>query len=191
MSDPVYCYPPDHLVLRNRVGLRDAVQLDRFERRAVLQRISEGVPTGHFDLAHLRSIHHHLFQDVYDWAGEIRTVEIAKGGNQFQFRRFIETGIADIHRRLMARRYLEGLSVDAFAEQAGEIVGDVNYVHPFREGNGRVQALYLEQLARRAGHPLELRRIAKDRWLAASKAAHAGRYELLSGCIRGAIDAPL
>lgn len=190
MSDPVYCYPPDHLVLKNRLGLKDAAQLDRFERRAVLQRITEGIPAGIFDLAHLRAIHRHLFQDVYDWAGEIRTVEIAKGGNQFQFRRFIETGMADIHRRLAARGYLTGLNPDAFAEQAGEIVGDVNYVHPFREGNGRVQALYLEQLARQAGHPFDLRRIAKDRWLAASKAAHAGRYELLSDCIREAIDAP-
>lgn len=86
MSDPVYGYPPDYLVLQNKAGLKDADRLDRFERRAVIQRIREGVPEGDFDLAHLRAIHRHLFQDVYDWAGELRTVEIAKGGHQFQLR---------------------------------------------------------------------------------------------------------
>lgn len=189
MSDTVYCYPPDYLVLKNKPGLKDASALDRFERRSAVQRQTEGAPEGDFDLAHLRAIHRHLFQDVYDWAGELRTVEIAKGGNQFQFCRFIETGMADVHRRLVAGDYLRNLTPDAFADRAGEIIGDVNYVHPFREGNGRTQALYLDRLVRNAGHPFDLRLITKDRWLAASKAAHAGRYGLLGDCIREAITA--
>lgn len=76
--DP-YLYPGAG-VLRNRLGLTDPDQLDRVERRLVTQRIIEGAPTGDFDVAHLRAIHRHLFQDVYAWAGELRTVEIAKGG---------------------------------------------------------------------------------------------------------------
>lgn len=187
MSDTVYCYPPDYLVLKNKLGLRDASALERFERRSAVQRQAEGVPEGDFDLRHLRAIHRHLFQDVYDWAGELRTVEISKGGNQFQFRRFIETGMADVHRRLVAGNYLKNLTPGDFSERAAEIIGDVNYIHPFREGNGRTQALYLEQLVRNAGHPFDLRRITKDRWLAASKAAHTGHYRLLSDCIRKAI----
>lgn len=103
MSDTEYCYPPDYTVLRNKLGLRDAKELEFFEREFVMQRIAQGAPSGDFGLAHLQAIHRHLFQDVYEWAGEIRTVEIAKGGSQFQFRRFIETGMADIHRRLAAR----------------------------------------------------------------------------------------
>lgn len=187
MSDTVYCYPPDYLVLKNKPGLKDASALNRFERRSAVQRQMEGVPEGDFDLAHLRAIHRHLFQDVYDWAGELRTVEIAKGGNQFQFRRFIETGMADVHRRLAEGDHLKNLTPGDFAERAAEIIGDVNYVHPFREGNGRTQALYLEQLARNAGHLFDLRRIAKESWLAASKAAHSRNYDLLSNCIRTAI----
>ena len=57
-------------------------------------RSREPIPRGAFDLAHLRAIHRHLFQDIYDWAGELRTVEISKGRQQFQFRKFIETGMA-------------------------------------------------------------------------------------------------
>ncbi len=74
-----------------------------------------------------------------------------------------------------------------FAVAAGEIIGDVNYVHPFREGNGRTQALYLEQLAARAGRPIDLRRIDRARWMAASRASHSAEYDLLAAEIRRAI----
>lgn len=189
MSDEAYCYPPDFVVLKNRLDLRDAELLDRFERRAAAQRAAQGIPSGTFDLAHLRAIHRHLFQDVYDWAGELRTVEIAKGGNQFQFRQYITTGMADVHRRIVAASYLKGLSARAFADKAGEIIGDVNYVHPFREGNGRAQALYLEALARQAGHPIDLTRIVREQWMEASKAAHAGNYQRFGDCIHAALAA--
>lgn len=187
MSDTEYCYPPDYTVLRNKLDLRDGKELESFEREFVMQRIAQGVPSGNFDLAHLKAIHRHMFQDVYEWAGEVRTVEIAKGGSRFQFRRFIETGMADIHRRLVARDFLKGLDAETFAREAGEILGDVNYVHPFREGNGRVQLVYLEQLAQQAGHPLELTRLEREDWMAASREAHLGRYEAMGRCIAAAI----
>ncbi len=174
-GDDPYLYP-NSTVLRNRLGIRTQGRLDYHERELVGQRIAEGPPAGDFDLAHLRAIHRHLFQDVYDWAGEVRTVEIAKDGNQFQFRQFIGTGMADVHRRLVQADFLRGLSRDAFAEAAGAIMGDVNYVHPFREGNGRTQLQYLKQLAAQAGHPVDLARIDPARWLAASRASHGGDY---------------
>lgn len=174
MSD-AYCYPGGG-VLRNRLGITDAAHLDYVERELVVQRLSEGAPAGDFDLPHLCAIHRHLFQDVYAWAGELRRVEIAKDGHQFQFRRFIEAGMADIHRRLAAADYLRGLDRESFARQAGQIIGDVNYVHPFREGNGRAQAEYLRQLGDRVGHGVDLARIDGALWVAASRAAHEGDY---------------
>jgi cell filamentation protein len=183
--DP-YLYPGSS-VLRNKPGLTDPAQFEAVERALVTQRISEGIPAGEFDLVHLQAIHHHLFQDVFDWAGAVRTVEIAKGGHQFQFRRFIETGMRDVHRRLAAGHFLCGLSRPAFAAAAGEIIGDVNYVHPFREGNGRCQLLYLEQLAERAGHGIDLLKLDPRAWIAASRAAHAGDYAPMSAQIRLAL----
>jgi cell filamentation protein len=176
-EDP-YTYPGSS-VLRNRLGITDAALLDLSERELVLQRVAQGIPGGRFDLAHLRDIHRHLFQDVYEWAGGVRTVEIAKDGHQFQFRRYIDTGMADVHRRLASAKFLRGLSRAAFAAAAGAIMGDVNYVHPFREGNGRAQLFYLEQLAEQAGHRLDLSQIDPDRWIAASQAAHGGDYNAM------------
>jgi cell filamentation protein len=176
-SNP-YIYPGS-TVLRNKLGITDASELDYVERALVAQRAAEGIPTGRFDLAHLQAIHGHLFQDVYDWAGQLRTVEISKGGHQFQFRQFIETGMADVHGRLDKARFLKNLGRDEFAKSAGVIIGDINYVHPFREGNGRTQLFYLEQLAENAGHTIDLGRIEPKRWIEASKAAHQGDYTLI------------
>lgn len=187
MSDDTYCYPPDFTVLRNRFGIRDGEALDRIEREFVATRLRQTLPLGTFDLAHLQAIHRHLFRDVYDWAGELRTVEISKSGNQFQFRRFIETGMADIHRRLVVQDFLRGLPANDFARKAGELLGDVNYCHPFREGNGRTQLVYLKQLGAQAGHRIRLERLNGAAWMEASREAHLGRYEAMGRCIGSAI----
>ncbi len=176
IRDDPYTYPGS-TVLRNKLGITDAAQLGRMERRLVIQRAAEGLAPGDFDLAHLRAIHQHLFQDIFEWAGELRTVEIAKGGHQFLFRRFIETGVRDIHQRLERTDFLRGLNRPGFAAAAGRIIGDLNYIHPFREGNGRTQMFYLEQLAAQAAHPIDLARIEPRRWVEASQASHGGDYE--------------
>lgn len=151
------------------------------------QRIAEGIPFGKFDFAHLRAIHRHLFQDIYDWAGEIRTVEISKGAQQFQFRQYIPTGMADVHRRLVRSRFLASLSPSDFARQVAVIIGDVNYIHPFREGNGRTQLQYLKLLAARAGHPIDLARLNTTRWIEASQVSHAADYSLMAQLIAEAV----
>lgn len=188
MSDDDPYTDPKTGVLKNKLGLSDAAELDRHERRIVTQRIREGVPAGQFDLAHLKAIHRHMFQDVYEWAGETRTVEINKGGNQFQFRNYIETGMADVLGRLKAKNFLRDLSPAAFAKEAGAIMGDVNYVHPFREGNGRTQLQYLKQLAGHAGHALDLEKLKGPAWIEASRAANNADYGPMAKEIAGALS---
>ena len=184
MSDRDYCYPPDYTVLRNRL---DTSALEETERELVVQRLLEPVPAGDFDLAHLKAIHRHLFQDVYAWAGEVRTVEIAKDESRFQPRRFIETGMADIHRLIVAAGYFAGLGPDEFAGGACPVLGDINHVHPFREGNGRMQLQYLKQLAARAGHVLDLTQLDRAAWLNASRRSNTGDHAAMARCIRYAL----
>jgi cell filamentation protein len=186
MNEDPHLYPGTQ-ILRNKLDIRDQTLLDETERRLVTQRIRQGVPTGNIDLRHLQAIHRHLFQDIYKWAGEIRTLEISKGGHQFQFQKYIQTGMADVHRRIVATNYLQGLSQKDFAERAAAIIGDVNYVHPFREGNGRTQLQFLKQLAERAGHSIDLTKLKPDQWLQASKEAHQARYGAMARAIESAL----
>lgn len=186
MADDPYVYPGTR-ILKNKLDIQDADMLDLAERRLATVRARQGVPQGNFDLRHLKAIHFHLFQDVYEWAGQIRTVEISKGESQFQFRQYIETGMSDIHRRLVKAGLLRGLERSNFAAEAGQIIGDVNYVHPFREGNGRTQLQYLKLLAIQAGHPLDLTKIDATGWLKASREAHLARYALMAEVIDSAL----
>lgn len=89
IEDP-YTYK-NSTVLVNKLDLRDQVDLDAFEAEISNARAEEALPDGSMDFEHYKAIHHHLFQDVYQWAGHIRTVRIAKGGNPFCFPENIES----------------------------------------------------------------------------------------------------
>ncbi len=174
-------------VLKNKFGTTDQATLDRIEREWVVQRILEGCPRGSFDLAHLQAIHRHIFQDIFDWAGETRTLELFKNNDRFLPYAYIQHGMADVHSRLTSQNFLKGLSESAFAKAAARIIGDVNHVHPFREGNGRTQLRYLQQLAEQAGHPVDGCRFQGE-WIVASRASHQGDYDPMAASIPNAID---
>src|SRR5438270_8973437 len=93
-SDP-YLYPGT-TVLKNLRGLTDPRELDSFEARSTHRRLAELIeapPSGKFDTAHLKAIHRYIFQDVFDWAGQLRTVDISKGGHLFGRAAFLETAL--------------------------------------------------------------------------------------------------
>lgn len=186
MTDP-YTYPPYHTTLRNKFELDDPDTLDQVERRMVGIRSREPLPSGDFDLKHLQAIHRHLFQDMYAWAGEIRTVRIGKGGNWFVHPEKISDAMAWVHTELSERDYLKGLSGVEFAKGAAETIGHVNYVHPFREGNGRTQLMYLSQLAERAGHPVNLAELKPSDWVYASVQSFATNYDPMARAIQSII----
>lgn len=169
-SDP-YLYPGTS-VLRNRRGLRDANLLDEFEASATQRRLIELFihPTkGTFNLAHLQAIHRYIFQDLYDWAGQFRTVNISKGGNLFGSAQFIEMALGSTLDKLPRENFLRGLDREHFAERCGWYFGEINAIHPFREGNGRAQREFLRQLAAQAGYQLDWRQVDRDTMTAASR----------------------
>ena len=95
----------------------------------------------------------------------------------------METGMAVVHRRIVRAGYFRGSSPDQFANGAGPIMGDVNYIHPFREGNGRTQLQYLKQFAEQAGHTIDLTRLDRDAWMDVSQRSRGGDHDAGSQCI--------
>ena len=150
IDDP-YCYPGT-TVLRNLAGIADQDKLDEFEVEAVGARSLEEPPWGDFDAAHYRSIHRHLFQDVYAWAGVDRTVQTWKGDSRFCVPSFIDGQMRTLFARLAADAFLPGGSLEAFVPAAAEFLADLNAIHPFREGNGRSQLYFTRLLGLRSGH---------------------------------------
>ncbi len=141
MTDDPYVYPGT-LVLRNLRGLRDPEALRRFEAHSVrlreleLRRRPAAPP---FDLGRLQDIHGHLFQDVYEWAGQLRVVTISKAGVPSAAPVHIVTEAERVFRELRDADDLRGLPRDRFVDRLAYFLGEVNALHPFREGNGRTQ----------------------------------------------------
>jgi cell filamentation protein len=158
VHDDIYCYPGT-TVLKNKLDLKDPVQLGEFEAEITDQRASEPLPVGALDVAHYKAVHHHLFQDVYDWAGQTRRVRISKSGNPFCYPEFIDEQMNALFVWLSARDFLCGLDKTAFAKEAAHFRAELNAIHPFREGNGRTQLSFLALLAEEAGHPLDMDRL--------------------------------
>jgi cell filamentation protein len=166
-------------VLRNKLGLSTAAELEAAEREithAALILLRETPVRPAYDLAHLCEVHRRIFGDIYGWAGQVRTVAIAKG-SMFCLPQYIEQSAAEIFRQLRNENFLRGLDRDAFIDRLTYYLGEVNAVHPFREGNGRTQRAFFEQLADDAGFPLAWHRLDADRNIAASVAIMRGDPE--------------
>lgn len=154
---------PDTGLLRNLVGARTKEALDTAEgaltylRAAELQVRPVGA-TG--DLDEFRAIHRRLFQDVYPWAGEVRTVDLRKnvaGAEHFLSVSAIDRGSMFAADELRRENMLRGLNREQFIDRLSHHYDQWNHVHPFREGNGRTQRLFWNRVASDAGWQLDWR----------------------------------
>lgn len=156
---------PETGLLRNKVGARTKVALDNAEGDLSFARLVQLMdhpvkPTG--DLDELCAIHRHLFQDIYEWAGQLRTVDIRKNVDGAQFflpvsmiRRAADYAAGE----LRADHELHGMSREQFIDRLAYHYDQFNYVHPFREGNGRTQRVLWNRVARDAGWQLDWRSV--------------------------------
>jgi cell filamentation protein len=186
VEDP-YTYK-NSTVLVNKLDLRNQVDLDAFEAEISSARADEPLPEGALDFSHYCAIHHHLFQDVYHWAGQPRTVRMSKGGNPFCFPENIESQASNLFRELRHMEHLQNLDLREFADEAAHFLSELNAIHVFREGNGRSQLTFFALLAEIAGHPLHLDRLDPDEMLAAMIASFDGDEVMLSAVIRKLIS---
>ena len=153
-------------VLVNNFGIRDRKELSDIERAitgAKLVEIDIHPVPGNFDLDHLCAIHKALFDEVYPWAGKVRTKGfISKGNSLFCAPEFIGSYSDDLFGKLKADRYLIGLTREDFIKKMAYYCAEINALHPFREGNGRAQRVFANQLARSVGWDLRLYDIDPD-----------------------------
>jgi cell filamentation protein len=177
--DDPYCYK-NTFVLKNKAGIRDAALLQAFELEMSTLRAEEPLPKGRFTPAHYRGVHRHLFQDVYRWAGRYRTVRTGKGGNWFCYPEYIDGSMEQLFKKLAAKPFERGADSVEFVDAAAHFLGDLNAIHPFREGNGRSQLAFLHLLGVRADHPFRLDRIDRETFLPAMIASFGGDMKPLA-----------
>ena len=174
--DP-YCYP-ESSVLRNKLNIRDANLLAEVESLYSQKRLTDlytdSVVNGRFGFRHLSRIHRYIFQDVYAWAGQIRTVRIHKGETTFAYPEHIASEAGRIFDELQQERLLQELTGPVMRQRLAWYIGELNVLHPFREGNGRALRAWLRQLGLHNGLLLQFEKLEPDEWLQASIAAYVG-----------------
>lgn len=143
------CYPGTS-VLVNKAGHTLQTALDDFETAMTFARSEEPLPSGRFSVRHDCCVHHHLFQDVYGWAGQYRRVRLSKGTSAFCYPEHIAREMRRVFFELRNAGFLQERTRLNFAEGAAHFLAELNAIHPFREGNGRTHNTFLVMLSRQA-----------------------------------------
>lgn len=191
-SSSDHCYPGT-TVLINKLDLRSQESLDQAEKIAISLRSVELESRGNsepFTFAFYCSIHKHLFGDIYEWAGELRTVDLSKKGTHFcQAKDIQQTGSA-MFARLQKENYFQGMSRKKYVTNISEFYHDLNMLHPFREGNGRTQRLFFTLLIRRGGYDIGFSSLDLDELMIATIYAAQGISSYLQAFFDKAIIKP-
>jgi cell filamentation protein len=176
--DP-YLYPGLN-VMRNRLSIRQADRLAHAAYELTALRAATlplGLPAR--GLPHLCAIHRHLYQDIFDWAGEIREIDIYQGDTRFCHFAYIEKEGNALMQELEEEEYLVGLKSEEFIARLSHYYCEINVLHPFRIGNGIAQRIFFEQLAIHAGYQLDWRDIEPEAWAQANQSGAMGDLSAL------------
>jgi len=186
---PNYTYPESH-VLKNKFGIQTAAALRAVEAAFLAARRAEIAagfgPKASFDSAYLKALHQHLFQDVYEWAGLTRGEKITLSdgtvasetefkkadGKDYLYARFLPTSFAQFDANLRQNHFWRGLERADFGRAVTDLITDFTAMHPFRKGNGRTLRIFLQELAREAGHTLDFSVVSRERLRHAAISLH-------------------
>jgi len=170
------------LLASNLVGAKSLEELSEIERditQTKTRELKENPIQGNFDYTHLKEIHKYLFKDVYVWAGMDRydigiRGDFRKGDTHFTPGDKLPEVSKALFEALQKENHFKNLSKDEFTKSAASFMNGINMLHPFREGNGRTQRIFMEEMANHAGYHLNLSNVSKNIMIQASIQAGKG-----------------
>ncbi|EAH9208519.1 cell filamentation protein Fic [Campylobacter coli] len=186
------------LMTDNKLGIKDEKEFEIVARNYTTIRSNKLINNpikGNFDYQHLKNIHKYIFQDVFHWAGKDR-MEVGLHGNfgkyapngtitNFVPGKDLNATAQQIFTWLKEDNYLKNSKdLNDFAKNLAEFTRNLNALHPFREGNGRTQRIFLNELAKNAGYKLDLNLIPKDKMIMASVEASQLKLGKLEAIIK-------
>ncbi|AKK01308.1 MULTISPECIES: putative adenosine monophosphate-protein transferase Fic [Pseudomonas] len=191
VGEDAYCYPGS-TILRNKLDIRDESTLSEAEQQlsAIAADNVEFSPPP-YSLGYLQGIHQVLFCDLYEWAGQLRTVGMAKQDTRFCQPSFMEAQAGKIFKGMAAQNWFEGMGRADLINAVAEAYSEINVIHPFREGNGRAQRILFEHLIMNAGFEISWWGIEKEQWIDANIAAYHCMLEPMQHVFEKCIGSPI
>lgn len=183
------CYEGTSCLI-NKLNIRDEEKLNFVESQITIHKTAELANIenfGNFDFLHYKAIHKYLFNELYDWAGEIRTVNMSKKGTNFVDINDIESVASACFKRLKDNNYYKNQNFSDFIDDIVDFYCTTNMLHPFREGNGRTQRVFISQLIQLNGYSINFDKIDTDELMMATIAAANGITDNLKRIFENAI----
>ena len=189
--DPISadCYEGTTCLI-NRFGIKDEKKLSQMETLITTVKCKEleiNPIDGNFGFDHYKAIHKYIFEDLYDWAGKVRTVSISKKGTVFTLPESIEPIADKLFTGLQKENCYIGYDNDRYIESIVDFYCRTNMLHPFREGNGRTQRVFLTQLIRHSGHDINFSTIDTDELMIATIQSANGIVDYLRNLFKESI----
>jgi cell filamentation protein len=189
--DPISadCYKGTTCLI-NKFGIKDEKKLSQMETLITTAKCKElevNPIDGDFGFEHYKAIHKYIFEDLYDWAGLVRTASISKKGTVFTLPESIEPLADRIFTGLQKENCYIGYDNDQYIESIVDFYCRTNMLHPFREGNGRTQRVFLTQLIRHSGHDINFSTIDTDELMIATIQSANGIVDYLRNLFRESI----
>ncbi len=176
------CYP-NTTVLINKLNITDENKLSEVEALITIVKIAqleENPIVGEFDFQHYCDIHFFIYNELFDWAGNIRRINISKKGTDFCSANQIKQQAKLIFNRLKSQNFYRNNNFDDFVSNIVDFYISTNHLHPFREGNGRSQRAFLTQLIRAANYDINFSEIDGDLLMIATIQSASGINDLLT-----------
>ena len=191
LGDSLYCYSGTN-ILKNKLNIRDEQVLEQAELE--LSGLSSSLieyAEPPYDLQYLQSIHAQLFGDLYEWAGQLRQIDISKGDTRFCTFSRIEIEINKLINPLQQQNYFQGLELQQFISKLANLYCELNVIHPFCEGNGRTQRIFFEHLIAYCGYGIDWSKInSKEQWVQANIEGFYGNLQLLIQIFESCLTLP-
>lgn len=189
--DPISadCYEGTTCLI-NKFGIKDEKKLSQMETLITTAKCKElevNPIDGDFGFEHYKAIHRYIFEDLYDWAGQVRTASISKKGTVFTLPESIEPLAVRIFTGLQKENCYIGYDNDRYIESIVDFYCRTNMLHPFREGNGRTQRVFLSQLIRHSGHDINFSTIDTDELMIATIQSANGIVDYLRNLFKESI----
>lgn len=168
--------------LINKFDIRDEEKLKKVEADITFAKATmlESNPiSDKFDLEHYKAIHRFLFEDIYDWAGSFRKVDMSKKGTGFCSVEQLDSVARNCFGRLAENNLFSDLDRDEFIDAIVDFYCVTNMLHPFREGNGRTQRIFISQLIHHNGYDFDFSDIDSDDLMIATIQAANGVTDFL------------
>ena len=181
-------------LLINKLGIKDKKELENIEQAIVSLKMSDikNYPKGDYSLKHYLNLHKYLFEDIYDWAGKIRQVTIQKGSTIFPPPQYVESAYSNFYKQIKKDNGLKNIKSEDLHKSLAFYHGEINIIHPFREGNGRTTRAFLSLMVKES-HSLELdySKVTKEHLVKAAINSSAMDYDFMERLYQHIIFKPV